>query len=161
MCVLSDYRCCHPRLLAALSGQSGNATVDFYDIPGDFSRSDVKIAVNALLNADTYRSAGLGVADELRKRGMPSAYSLACQLCEAIAAACPDTARYFGTGIGRHLQKVDAGICVEVQSRLRRRNIPVLSVHDGFVVPAEHGRALSDVMVEEFDRACHRLRQSR
>lgn len=155
-----DYACCHPRLLAAMSGQLLGAGDDVYDVRGGFLRQHVKVGFNALLNADSFRGAVMALAVDLRERGIPDAFRVAGDICAAICDAHPETAEFFGTGVGLRLQRIDSDICMSVLRQLRRKGIPALSVHDSFLVPRQHEAVLADIMDEEFALACRRLKKS-
>ncbi|WP_072396227.1 hypothetical protein [Hyphomicrobium sp. CS1GBMeth3] len=153
-----DFRCCHPQLLCATAGIDlpfGDPEFDFYRLP-PFERSDIKAAVNTLLNAPSSRSARGALTRDLQRPGRPN---IASALCHAIRAAWPELAPHWGTGVGLRLQRVDAGICTEVQAEMRSRRIPVLSIHDSFIVPAEFERDLQQVMDAAMEAACRRLRE--
>jgi hypothetical protein len=156
-----DFHCCHPRLFLASAGLEAlfdDPEFDFYRLP-PFERADVKLAVNALLNAPSSRSALGALAKDLRERRRPDASALAKRLCRAIPAAWPTLAACWGTGVGIRLQRIDADICTEVQAEMRRRAIPVLSLHDSFIVPAEHKSDLQQVMDAAMARACRHVSQ--
>ena len=69
----------------------------------------------------------------------------------------PGLERFWCSGVGLRLQNIDADICQRVQRRLRRSIIPVLSVHDSFIVPVSFDSVLQDAMEEEMQRACASL----
>jgi len=151
-----DISCCHPRLLCAISGLQlpfEDPSFDFYNLPG-FDRALVKVAFNILLN--TNRGAVSALADELRKQGMVGGRTQASTLLRAIKAKWPALAPYWGRRIGLILQNVDATICSTVHSEMQRRGIPVLSVHDSFIVPSAFEQALLDVVGPAIDEACRR-----
>jgi len=155
-----DFRCCHPRLLCASGGLDlpfGDPDFDFYRFP-PFEREDVKTAVAVLLNAPSLSSARRALASELERRGRPDPAAGARSLCRAVVATSPGLAPYWGTGVGLRLQRIDSDICTEVQTAMRTRGIPVLSIHDGFIVPAEHDDDLKQVMETSMQIACRHLR---
>jgi len=157
-----DYSCCHARLLSAMAGLDlpfGVDGFDFYScIPG-FERAEVKAAVPILLNADSVRRAVDALAFELPQRGQPTTRARVRALCRAIKAAWPVLSPYWCTGIGLGLQRVDADICAEIQADMRAMGIPILSIHDGFIVPVEFSRALTDSANAGMETACRRLRE--
>lgn len=151
-----DFKCCHPRLLCALAGLQlpfEDPSFDFYDLPG-FDRPLVKVAVNILLNANSPRFAIGALAAEASNAGLSDARALARMLCRAVKAKWPALARYWGTGVGLILQNVDASICSKVNAEMQRRGIPLLSIHDGFIVPAAFDDVLRTVVEAEMQAAC-------
>ena len=73
---------------------------------------------------------------------------------DAIAGQWPQLAHFWSSGIGLRLQNIDAEICARVQRALRRAGIPVLSIHDSFIVRSRNQSVLADAMEEEMVRAC-------
>ena len=57
-------------------------------------------------------------------------------------------AEYFGSGVGRQLQKTDSNIAERVMLRLMEQDIPCLPVHDSFIVPVQHEDALRQATIE-------------
>lgn len=149
-----DISCCHPRLLCAITGLQlpfDDPSFDFYDLPG-FDRALVKVAVNILFNAN--RSPVTALTRELRKQGIVGGRALASELFRAIKAKWPVLAPYWGSGVGLKLQNVDASICSAVHSEMQRRGIPVLSIHDSFIVPSAFEKTLWDVVGTAIDEVC-------
>lgn len=157
-----DFKCCHPRLLDAIAGTDypfHDPQFDFYQLAG-FARAEVKAAFNILLNVKSFRSAQGALAAELHKAGRADAPARASQLRRAAMAAWPEFAPFWCKGTGMRLQRIDAEVCSEVLAEMRARRIPVLSIHDSFIVPAEHKADLVEVMERCMQRACHRLREA-
>ena len=151
-----DFRTCHPRLLCALAGLAlpfADPQFDFYSEAGA-DRASVKLAVNVMLNAPTSRVARLALASELRDRSDIDPSAHARELMDAIAGQWPQLAHFWSSGIGLRFQNIDAEICARVQRALRRAGIPVLSIHDSFIVRSRNQSVLADAMEEEMVRAC-------
>jgi hypothetical protein len=156
-----DYRACQPRLLSASGGLQfpfDDPDFDFYRMPG-FDRDHVKRAVQILLNAGSRRSALGALTRKLGEDGVTDAVFHAKRLIKTVPAGYPQLAPYWCTGIGLRLQRVDADICARVQAELRALGIPVLSIHDGFVVPVAHRSILETVMGAAMHDACEMLRR--
>ncbi|MGE0054499.1 MAG: hypothetical protein AB7S74_09845 [Hyphomicrobium sp.] len=154
-----DYRACHVRLLCALGG----ITLPFDD-PGfdpyegvGYDRKQVKRALNTMLNASSEAAALGAIQNEFADQRIypPGAHARAIMM--AVRDHFTGLARFWCSGIGLRLQNFDAEICRCVQRHLRRRNIPVLSVHDSFIVPSSHGGVLADVMEQEMRSQCQKL----
>ena len=150
-----DYRACHLRLLCGRAGLDlpfRDEDFDPYQIEG-FDRSHIKLALNIMLNADTERGARRAIARELSPQNVANAGHWAHSLVDAVRYRFPGLEQFWCSRVGLRLQNVDAEICRRVQRRLRHENIPVLSVHDSFIVPASFNSVLNDVMEEEMDQA--------
>jgi hypothetical protein len=151
-----DFPACHARLLCARLGVAlpfGDPGFDPYTIAA-LPRRDVKRAFNILLNAGDERRAIAALARELAEQGTAAPFSHARRLAEAVRSRFPGLERVWCTGIGLRLQCVDAEICARVQRRLRRGGVPVLSIHDSFVVATPSAALLNEVMHDELERAC-------
>ena len=150
-----DIKACHLRLLCARAGRSlqlHDPGFDPYAIPGH-DRQHVKRAFNIMLNASCDRSAFWALVQALPALGAVDPVGQARGLTEAVRLHFPGLVRFWCTGIGLCLQRQDADICARVQRRLRHDNVPVLGVHDGFIVPKPAGGLLEQIMDEEMERA--------
>lgn len=155
-----DIRSCHPRLLCAGAGLAlpfDDPGFDFYRLTS-FDREEVKDAVKVLLNAPNARSARGALIQALHQRGCLDPAARAKSLSKAVRAAWPQLAPYWGSGIGVRLQRIDADICTRVQAELRAQGIPVLSIHDGFIVSVAQRRSLQVAMDTAMHEACNVLR---
>lgn len=155
-----DIRSCHPRLLCASAGLQlpfDDPNFDFYRL-ASFGRDEVKAAVQVLLNAPNPRSAQGALIQALYQRGRLDPAARAKSLSKAVRAAWPQLAPHWGSGIGLRLQRIDADICTRVQAELRAGGIPVLSIHDSFIVPVAERRSLQAVMDAAMQDACNALR---
>jgi hypothetical protein len=147
-----DFRACHLRLLAAMA----RITLPFDDPAFDpftilnLPRPIVKLAFNIMLNAQSERGALSALSNKLREHGWEPAYPLARRSMAALERRFPGLGPYWNTCIGLRLQNLDARICARVQRTLRHQGVPVLSIHDSFVVPQINSRLLQDVMNEEY-----------
>lgn len=137
-----DYPQLHPRLIAAAESLQLSDTDDLYQFDG-FSRRSTKLAVNVLLNANSLNSARRALSQE----GI-NAQEFE-KLVDAINQRFPSFTHYWGSGIGRRLQCVDAAITANVQSRLRAKGVIALSVHDSYLVE----ECYEDLLQEEMARA--------
>ena len=154
-----DYRACHLRLLCASSGIELPCHEEDYDpfkVPG-IARRKLKLAFNIMLNADSEVSARRAIVCELTTEGLARPYDEAADLMEAVRSSFPGLERFWCSRAGLCLQNIDADICARVQRRLRRRDIPALSIHDSFIVPVRGSDVLQAVRHEEMARACRRL----
>jgi hypothetical protein len=153
-----DFRACHLRLLCGWQGVElpfDDPEFDPYAVAG-FDRALVKLAFNVMLNAASERAAAAALARELREHHLAESGRMAATLMRAVAARFPGLDPFWCSGVGLQLQNADAEICRRVQQRLRKRDIPILSVHDSFLAPASHADVLDAVMQEEMLRACRK-----
>jgi hypothetical protein len=150
-----DIRACHIRLLCAAERiHLGN--VDAYEGLG-LPRCDVKLAVNVMLNASSWRSARAALIERFRERYGQSAGAHVSAIRGAIERRFPALSTYWNSGCGLVLQNIDADICARVQRRLRAERIPCLSVHDSFIVP-QSGREFAETTITAvFHSTCERL----
>jgi hypothetical protein len=56
----------------------------------------------------------------------------------------------FGTGIGLKFQRIDSDIAAETMLHFAKSNIPVLPVHDSFIMHKGYEEILSKVMADAF-----------
>jgi hypothetical protein len=150
-----DISGCHMRLLCARAGVAiGNG--DPYAL-SDLPRNEIKVGVNIMLNATSWRSARGALVNQLADEHGPAACARADRIREELRLRFPAFEPYWNSGYGLKLQNIDAAICMQVQRRLRQHSVPCLSVHDSFLVPQLAEDLTVRTVEEEFDRACHRL----
>jgi hypothetical protein len=111
-----------------------------------------------MLNAGSASEARAAIAAELVEIYAGDADSRARHLMRAVRRRHRALSRYWASGVGPRLQCIDAAICSDVQRHLRGLDVPVLSVHDSFLVPITRGDLLQQVMEEAFEEVCRRLR---
>lgn len=153
-CVVEeDYRACHLRILARLAGiPMSSLRADPYDLPGAV-RKHVKFGFNILLNGSNKAQAHHALAGELLKEGLAweQAIQLAKTTMRKIEEAFPDFKRFWCKGFGLKLQNIDSEICGRVLAALTARDIPVLGVHDSFIVSRRFHGDLIETMRQAFD----------
>ena len=64
---------------------------------------------------------------------------------------------YFFTGEGIKLQNFDSKIAEKVINHFTELGIPILCIHDSFVLPANHAEMLEKIMKDKFDYVCESL----
>src|SRR6185369_656060 len=67
-------------------------------------------------------------------------------IIEAFEEKHAEISKYFYSGCGIGLQKKDSQIAESVMLKLAERDMPVLCVHDSFIVRRDHEEALIDAM---------------
>ena len=154
-----DIRGCHMRLLSARAGVKLGAGDPYEGL--DLPRKDVKLAINVMLNAPSWPRARAALIANLSDDYGPTVGAQVDGLRTAIQRRFPALDPFWNTGYGLTLQRIDAEICERLQRRLRGRGVPVLSVHDSFLVPQSAREFTTGAMDEEFDRVCDRLSRKR
>ena len=83
------------------------------------------------------------VADEIGGEG---AYAKARSLIAALQEKHAPIGRFFGSGMGLDLQRHDSDIAESIIRDLLRRDVPVLPIHDSFIVEERHKGFLLEAM---------------
>jgi hypothetical protein len=157
-----DFRACHLRLLSAMARLQlplDHPTFDPF-VGAGVERSAFKTAFNIMLNANTKSAARNAIAAEFSEQGWPSPHEFANAAMTAVANRFPSLADFWNSGIGLRLQNIDADICARVQRQFRNAGVPILSVHDSFIVPQKHRLDLTASMAIEMNGACQKLRNN-
>ena len=150
-----DYDFINPTLMAAGARVSwGNG--DPYVVDG-FPRKQSKSAFQILLNAPTMLKARRAVTDDLRSRGVAEASLRAEQLIKALTDRHPQFERFWGSGLGRRLQRIDSDLCTNILAALRAKGVVGLSVHDSVIVPEKNRQVLAEIMERELALTCRKL----
>lgn len=146
----ADFKALHPSMLFAERGLSiaedPYAQVD--GIANDPAlRDHAKRTFLALLNS------GRGGTKEPRdfdeeKYGMTSE-----EFRRRVKNAFPMLPDVFSSGIGTRLQRKDSDLAERIMLHFIERDIPILPIHDSFIVTQRHGAELVKVMKQEFVEA--------
>lgn len=150
-----DYSQIHPRMLYVLAGKKLDG--DAYTIPG-IARDDAKLGWQIVINADTLSSATAALSAKLaasREEVETKAHKAeARKIVSAVKAAHPEISAYFHTGIGIRLQRHDSDVATMVMNTMIGKGIVCLPIHDSFIVRADYGDLLKEVMDVAFERWC-------
>lgn len=146
-----DYGQIAPRLLYGLAGKTP-PDGDLYAISElanepdpEECRNGLKKLLNAILFMEKIiKSKPKGTAKQLPKR-----YS-APELVQMLRDKHPEIARYFETGIGHHLQYLESQVLVEVLTKLRRKGVVALPLHDAILVPRSRRYEAEEIMSDVF-----------
>ena len=143
-----DYSTMHPRMLYAHIGIE--CPDEPYNVDLDPKHRDlVKKAFNALINAkgriQQFNDPENGPVFDEEEVGMSWAKFLS-----HIKSYHPNLKELFGTGIGLEFQRFDSDIAEATMLHFARQNIPLLPVHDSFIVYAKLKDELHDVMEQKF-----------
>ena len=87
-----------------------------------------------------------------RKLELPAGWEFG-EIVEAIEAKHSPIAKYFGTGIGIKLQRMDADIAEQIMLKMMEHGILVLPIHDSFIVEDGRQDRLRQVMAEAYQSA--------
>ena len=141
-----DYSSIHPRMLYAHAGIE--SPEEPYDVGLDPKHRDlVKKIFNALINArgriypfDDPEDGPVFDEDEIGMSGS--------EFLSHIRSHHLKLEHLFGTGIGLKFQRIDSDIAAETMLHFAKNNIPVLPVHDSFIMHHGYEDALDDVMAK-------------
>ena len=141
--VEADYKGLHPAILFAKSEQ--NIPADPYAlVPGIAEnatlRDHAKTTFLALLNA------GKGGTAEPRNFDSNVHGMTAEAFRQMVKVAFPMLPGVFGTGIGLRLQREDSDLAERIMLHFAEKSVPVLPVHDSFIIAAQHKDELVQVM---------------
>ena len=154
----ADYSQLHPQLLYHMAGKDMGNT-DAYDrILDGQHRKLVKQAFNAMLQMSRFSPDGPKDNDFMA--GLEKAGITWATLRDSILEAHAPVADYFFKGIGNTLQFTDSCIAEKVMLEFAQRDIPVLPVHDSFLVNrhVEASGDLEEVMRKAyFEVTGHRI----
>lgn len=145
-----DYKGCHLRILAAITGNSlpfDDSEYDPFQLEG-VDRQHAKLAFNILLNTSTIRRARLALAYKLGV--IDPDFGAADHALKAVQAAFPFFSEFWCRGVGLRLQHIDSEICALNLQSAMKCDIPCLPVHDSFIVPERHSTAIAEIMEESF-----------
>ena len=144
-----DFDFIHPTLMAAIADVDLGGQ-DPYVLP-NFARPLVKSAFNILLNAPTMTSARRAIGLKLRSAGKNIDVCEVGELVQAIQGQHSQFNRFWGTGLGLRLQRIDSDLCTRILARMRAVGVVGLPVHDSFLVPANASGLLLEAMETELD----------
>lgn len=168
-----DYSAFHPNMLYDLDGLrlDGDPYMLFGPKTTKDQRQVSKIIVNAAINAPTRKAAISALHFKLTTRGkcgkeidqarltkrvLDRAGVTMTQLLERAEEMHSPIAKHFNSGAGKRLMTIDGKIALAVLDHFGRRGCPCLAVHDSFIVPAEQGEDLRQVMESEYRKVTGR-----
>lgn len=145
--VEADFKGLHPAILFAKQGLS--IPPDPYALVprvagNDVLRKHAKFTFLALLNANWKGTA------EPRHFDTQAHGMTADAFRQSVRDAFPMLQGIFGTGLGTKLQWEDSQLAERIMMHFADRNIPVLPIHDSFIVAEEHQATLVSVMKAVF-----------
>jgi hypothetical protein len=138
-----DFPQMHFRMVLKGVGLEDVDTEDLFTLPG-FDRADVKQMAYVLLNACTLVSACRAFAKDKPK----GAYQLAGKIADAIKENFPRLEPFLHQGAGIFLQRRDARIADAILTRMMKKGILALPIHDSFIAPVRHAELLKEQMTD-------------
>ena len=151
-----DFRCLHPGLLYAAVGRSLEG--DAYEVAG-VERGTAKIALNALINASSVQTA-VRVLSDSRPCALGLPQREAVRIVETLLSRHAPIRELLGRDAGVALQRIDAGMALDICLGLFDEAIPVLPVHDSFVCRLRDVGRVEEVMHDTLDRVLAECRRS-
>jgi len=142
----------HPHLLDAKEME--NINYDYYDFStsGLSNREFAKVVVLRILYAPSKRKAIQAIRQHLNRHAaqypnISRSDEYLGGIIDTVLKARPSlAANAFKEGLALRLMNVESQIAERVIDILTMAGIPVLSVHDSFIVPARHAKRLQDAM---------------
>ena len=154
----ADYSQLHPQLLYHMAGKEMGNTDAYGRILDGQHRELVKQAFNSMLQMARFNNDG--PQDDKFKAAARAAGITWATLRDSILEAHSPVADLFFKGIGNSLQFTDSCIAEKVMLEFAQRDIPVLPVHDSFIVNrhVEGSGDLEEVMRKAyFEVTGHRI----
>jgi len=109
----------------------------------DSRKAPYKQAILTLLNAPTRR-----IALESLRHQVPN-FDWQSVIRRIINYHRP-IKQFFGSGIGLKLQNKDGRMAIDILWHFAKKEIPVLPVHDSFIIASDHEEELKEVMAEVY-----------
>lgn len=161
-----DFSCFHPSMLYHRAGL--NVPPDPYiHCKGSPLREVFKITFNSAINASSRGEAIKAVVSELRFKKIDlmkvvegssyfrrhrNLYSSISDIYDELLAYHWPIQNTFGSGEGARLMRVESDIACEVLWHFTQKGIPVIPIHDSFIVPRLHAEALKQTMQKIYFR---------
>ena len=145
-----DYSSIHPYILYSKEGLH-MPDEDMYSLDGmgEGQRKICKTILLTIFNVKEDQDAIKAVMTDLHRKGIRSKRNEIEHLIERLKEKHHPIKEYFGSGIGRQLQRIDSDIAENIMLRLLDQDIPCLPIHDSFIVAQKHKQALRQAMIEE------------
>lgn len=128
-----DFKSLHPKLAYALAGCPVRADDDLYDTDWRFDRGEYKYALLITLNARHPHNAIHAI-----KKRLSCDLKKARDLYDEVCTRNWQIEKFIAKDKGVELQKKDSEIALAVIKACHKDCIPVLPIHDSFIVPQRH-----------------------
>ncbi|EAR10742.1 hypothetical protein [Reinekea blandensis] len=141
-----DFKSLHPRMMYHRANLEvpKHLSEDCYSIPG-FSRDELKLAFMRVANGKNKRTAIVGTARELK-----CTIDHASKVIDSFLHAHSGIANQFFKDNWKSLQFSDSKIADQVLYTGLTQGIPIMPVHDSFIVEQRHAEWLHAVMSEAY-----------
>lgn len=155
-----DFKCLHAQLLYAVAGRSIHETFDPYRADGDFDRLYGKLALLIGVNARTIQATIRALAGAIQKERKEDFLdvSYAAAILRRVKEINDPIKQFIGSDWGVRLQKVDGDLAIRVIQACLKDGIPVLPVHDSFIVPQRWEGRTREHMDRELAETLRQLR---
>ena len=158
-----DYKAFHPTVICVLAGKDPNGPEAFdpYVIPGysqePTMREIMKLAVLIGLNSKSASGAATALRGRIKEEGHEEWFKQsgleAKLLLSDYAEARPEVAKHFYTSAWTWLQRLDSDVAEGIMNHFTAKGVPLLMLHDSFIVEESRAGQLEEVMIREFRRA--------
>jgi len=151
-----DYSGVHIQLLYAIQGINYAArNEDPYRLEGFPHRKLNKLVLLTAINAQNDKDAVKATWSQIRKDKLLMEYGLSSHkplhdILEALKRKHHEIQDCIASGYGIKLQYIDSQIAERIVEYFTTRKIPILTVHDSFIVESITWRTLEDVMKREY-----------
>ena len=118
----------------------------------------MKKAFNIMMNAPSRSSAIGSLKDQQRKTGflfndgMTDFKGWSSLLVRSIQDAYPELEDVFYAELGNHFMHKEGNICMAIAEWAVREQVPMLTIHDGFICNAENRQSLRNEVIVSFKR---------
>lgn len=147
-----DFKCLHPTLLYAIQGVE--LKEDAYKIEGygDEYREIIKRTLNIILNTTKARAYPILYAIYREHELVKGKKGFFKDLVKAIMEKHKVIKEYFFSNQSLMLQYTDSEIALNVIAQCNDLNIPVISIHDSFIVESKEESQVKEFMIKAFQK---------
>ncbi|NPV10596.1 MAG: hypothetical protein HPY57_02235 [Ignavibacteria bacterium] len=159
-----DFKSLHLAMLYHLEGLPFDINQDGYSLDNYHPelRKIIKLAFQILLNSSGLQQAKIAIKKMLLDEPSLLALFNNCtdksipletrilSLINSIKSKHEPIRKYFHSGIGLKLQRIDSDIAEKILLRTVDLDIPCLCIHDSFIVPIQHENTLKQLMQESY-----------
>ncbi len=146
-----DYNSIHIHLLYDKENKVLDNSSDAYTLSGyQDKRAIVKTAILIAINCSSDKYYSQTVANALSSKDTFQKGIGYKKIVEVFKQHHPSIAKYLFTGVGIKLQNIDSQIAEYIIMKMTNKKIPVLNIHDSFVVEKKYQHELRQVMTSAF-----------
>lgn len=120
-----------------------------------------KAFTNIMLNADSRTTAAQAIGKAFADQGIKYRADLGIsipEVMEEITERHQAIGKYFFTGAGLYLMKVESDICLEVIDKFTQLKKPIIPKHDSFIVKSEDEELLRQTMIQAWVQVMAKIR---